>query len=192
MLETERLIIRNFKESDLSDYWEISSNVEARKKAGLTAHTNIEDAKLRLARMVTEEDIYAIVCKENSKVIGEVLVYNYYPLINSPIKFKPETKEIACILSDKYTGKGYMSEALKVIIDYLFKEQKVPQIVFSYLYKNKRSQRLQNKLNFPKAHPTRYLRKWTDGSDSEIMQSCLTIEEYNKIEKRRENGFHAR
>ena len=186
MLETDRLILRKFKESDLEDFLEYTSNKENCEMVGFENYSNLLEAKKGLLMKIRRNESFAIVLKENKKVIGEIEVLDYYPLRNSPIKHENGTKELAFILSEKYWSKGFMAEALNEVTHYLFRKMNVPQIVISYLDKNKRSERVIEKIGFPKSQKSNNLRIWIDGSDSEIMQSSMTCEEYNKKSKRRE------
>jgi len=63
ILETERLILRNFIESDLEDYWEYVQMENVGPRAGWKAYTDKEKAKERLLIESTKSNQFAIVLK---------------------------------------------------------------------------------------------------------------------------------
>lgn len=72
MLETERLILRNFKESDLDDCFEYASMKEVGPMAGWDPYTDKEKAHERLIYESNKPNQFALVLKSNNKVIGSV------------------------------------------------------------------------------------------------------------------------
>ena len=184
--ETKRLIIRNFQKEDLADFFEYISNEKVCTMSGAGVCKTIEKANKELKERIKKEDFFAIADKNTGKVIGEIYITSHYPLLFSPNKFDYRAAEISFMLSEKFWGNGFMTEALEEILKYLFKELKVPQVVYSYLDKNKASERILEKLNFSKAQSSRYTRQWIDGSESLIMESAMSLEDYNKNIKRRD------
>jgi RimJ/RimL family protein N-acetyltransferase len=97
-LETERLILREWQESDAADMFAFckSSNV---MNAGWKIHENIDESLEYIRAAIKYQESWAIVLKENNKPIGVVELsdtnrHNHY-------------KEIEYILSDDYQNKGY-------------------------------------------------------------------------------------
>ena len=67
-LETERLILRAFKESDLADFYEYASVKGVGEMAGWKHHESIEKSAEILERFISEDKTFALVLKENNKV----------------------------------------------------------------------------------------------------------------------------
>lgn len=67
-LETERLILRNFKESDLDDFYEYAKVPGVGENAGWPHHEDIESTKKILKDFIEKDEVYALVLKEKIKL----------------------------------------------------------------------------------------------------------------------------
>ena len=74
-IETERLYLRPFLESDAADVFEYLSKPAANCFSDMKLHS-IEEAKEEMKRRAGETEYYfAIVLKDSNKVIGEIVAY---------------------------------------------------------------------------------------------------------------------
>ena len=108
-IETERLVLRVFTETDYDDLYEFLSQLrdnEFEGYPGITYETGREHLKYR----VNSEEFYAIVLKETGKVIGNI----YYG------KRDFEAREIGYIVNQNFQRKGYALEAITAVIDNAF------------------------------------------------------------------------
>ena len=104
-IETERLVLRIFTETDYDDLYEFLSQLrdnEFEGYPGITYETGREHLKYR----VNSEEFYAIVLKETGKVIGNI----YYG------KRDFEAREIGYIVNQNFQRKGYALEAITAVI----------------------------------------------------------------------------
>ena len=117
-IETNRLILRRMELSDapfIFKNW--ASDEETTKFLDWNAHPS-EKASLKYAEFKVnryQNDFnfdWVIVLKDTHEVIGEIDAVN----VNKVHK----TISIGYVLSRKYWQQGYMTEALKGVIDYLF------------------------------------------------------------------------
>ena len=69
VLQTERLTLRPFLKSDLQDFYEYAKVDGVGEMAGWKHHENIEKTREILDRFISEDKTFAIVYKENGKVI---------------------------------------------------------------------------------------------------------------------------
>lgn len=123
MLETNRLILRPFLESDAEDVFEYLNKPAVNCFACMKLDT-IEDAKKEMRNRVGETEYYfAIVLKESNKVIGEI---DAFPETGEPHQDENSVKDTfspCWMLNADYTGKGYAYEAAHAFFDYLFNEK---------------------------------------------------------------------
>ena len=123
MIETERLILRPFSESDYEDVFEYLNEPMVRCFACMKLNI-LEDAKAETIKKAKETDyLFAIVLKESGKVIGEI---EAHPESSQPDKeenYALDTFSPCWILNPKYHGNGYAYEAAKAFFDYLFYEK---------------------------------------------------------------------
>ena len=146
-IETERLILRPFREDDAADAYEYLRNPTARCFAAMKLHS-LEEAKIAMkARIEKKELCFAIVLRDAEKVIGEIDA--------SPEKAgEPHADENApfdtfspCwMLNPAYHGQGYAYEAAYAFFDYLFRRKGARRIYAYAEEDNLRSQRLCEKL----------------------------------------------
>lgn len=148
VLETERLILREWNIEDLDDFFEYASVPEVGPMAGWSPHENKEKSLEILNRFIEGKRTFAIVYKENHKVIGSLGV-EYYGREESLTEFIPyQGRSIGYVLSKDYWGKGLMPEALKVVIDYLFNTLDYDFLLCGHFDFNNRSRRVQEKCGF--------------------------------------------
>ena len=121
-LETERLILRNWVETDLEDLYEYASVEGVGEMAGWPHHTDIEVTKRILEGFIEKDEVYAIVLKDSQKVIGSLGIHNRAKEEEKDEKIQ---REIGYVLSKDYWGKGLVPEAVKAVIQYAFDEMHV-------------------------------------------------------------------
>ena len=148
VIETERLILRPFKQSDLDDFYEYASVEGVGEMAGWKHHENKEKSQNILDLFINEDKTFAIVLKENNKVIGSLGVEEYGMEQALSEFFDYQGREIGYVLSKDYWGKGLMPEAVKAVIDYLFNVQKLDFLTCGYYEFNNQSKKVQEKCGF--------------------------------------------
>ena len=148
VIETERLLLRAFKETDLSDFYEYAKVDGVGEMAGWPHHENIEESKKILDRFIKNDIVFAIVYKENNKVIGSLGVEEC-GLVDKLIEFEGLLgRELGYVLSKNYWGNGIMPEAVKGVIDYLFNDLNLDYITIGHFSRNNQSRRVIEKCGF--------------------------------------------
>ena len=147
-LETERLILRPFRQEDLQDFYEYASVEGVGEMAGWRHHGSIEESQEILDMFINEDKTFAIVLKENGKVIGSLGVEKY-GMEEALTEFNDYLgREIGYVLSKEHWGKGIMPEAASAIIDYLFGSLDLDFLTCGYYDFNSQSKRVQEKCGF--------------------------------------------
>ena len=148
VLETERLILREFKQSDLYDFYEYASVAGVGEMAGWHHHETIETSQEKLNNFINEKKTFAIVLKQNNKVIGSIGVEKY-GMEDALTEFNGyKGREIGFVLSKDYWGKGIMTEGVKALINYLFNSFDFDFLTCGYYDFNSQSKRVQEKCGF--------------------------------------------
>ena len=130
MIETERLILRPFVESDAADAFEYLHEPTVHCFACMKVNTLEEAAKAVLERAKDGEYYFAIVLKENGKVIGEIDAMPEAPDPSAETAVR-DTFSPCWMLNTYYHGKGYAYEAARTFFDYLF-NQKGARRIYAY------------------------------------------------------------
>ena len=148
VIETKRLILRPFRQSDLRDFNEYASVPGVGEMAGWKHHETIEKTQEILDMFIKEDKTFAIVFKKNNKVIGSLGVEKY-GLEDKLTEFNGYYgREIGYVLSKDYWGKGIMPEAVGAVISYLFNDLNLDFLICGYYDFNNQSKRVQEKCGF--------------------------------------------
>lgn len=139
-LESERLVLRKFEISDAKEICEGYRNQNEflyyanKQKIGVS-----EQAKIFAGFQEKYErlDFYnwAIVLKENSKIIGSV----NFKLIND------DTVRVNYAIDNRFVGSGYMTEALNFVVDFAMDKLKVKRFEGGVAESNVASKRVLEK-----------------------------------------------
>ena len=76
VLETERLMLRNWDYSDLDDFYEYASVEGVGERAGWSHHESKSESLAILKRFIEGKKTFALVLKENQKTIGSLGLEN--------------------------------------------------------------------------------------------------------------------
>jgi len=144
-LNTDRLTLRPWCQSDLEDFYEYASVDGVGQMAGWAPHDSIETSRSILTRFIEGKKTLALV--HNGKVIGSLGIEEYdeerFPELDSL-----KCRELGFVLSKAYWGKGFMPEAVNRVIDYLFAELELDVILCGHFLSNAQSRRVQEKCGF--------------------------------------------
>ena len=148
LIETERLLLRPFEQTDLYEFHEYASVEDVGEMAGWKHHETVEQTQEILDRFIEEKKTFAIVLKENNKVIGSLGVEKY-GMEEALTEFDNyKGREIGYVLSKDYWGRGIMPEAVHAVIDYLFNDLDLDFLICGYYDFNKQSKKVQEKCGF--------------------------------------------
>ena len=147
-IETDRLILRPWRESDLEYLYSYASVPGVGEMAGWKHHETIEKTQEILDLFIKEDKTFAIVFKKNNKVIGSLGVEEY-GLEEKLTEFENYYgREIGYVLSKDYWGKGIMPEAVGAVIHDLFNHLNLDFLICGYYDFNNQSKRVQEKCGF--------------------------------------------
>lgn len=145
VLRTERLILRPWRESDLDDFFEYASVDGVGEMAGWSHHKTKEETQTILTAFISGKKTFAIEC--GCKVIGSLGIEKYDEE-KLPEFSDKSGRELGFVLSKAYWGNGYMAEAVRAVIDYLFGQVGLDFIACGYFTDNPQSKRVQEKCGF--------------------------------------------
>lgn len=146
-LETNRCILRPFKEEDLDDFYAYASVDGVGQMAGWCPHQTKEESKKILNLFIKEKKTLAIVLKENNQVIGSIGIENYNE--EAFLEYKDVLgRELGYVLAKDYWGRGLMPEAVKKVIEYCFSTFHLSFLLCAHFKWNHQSQRVIEKCGF--------------------------------------------
>ena len=152
MMETERLILRKWKERDALSLFEYASDPDVGLIAGWEPHRSVEESLDVIRNVLNGAECYAICEKENGKAIGAIeLRLNGY----TDMTDRDDECELGYWLGKSFWGRGYMPEAAREIIRHGFEDLGMNTIWCGYYKGNRKSKRVQEKLGFVYHHTCR-------------------------------------
>ena len=147
ILETDRLILCTWEITDLDDFFEYASVEGVGEKAGWEHHKS-KDKSLEILKMFIEEKkVFAIVLKENQKVIGSIGIEELSEELDKDLD-NLLGRELGYVLNKDYWNKGIMKEAISKVVDYCFNTLKLNFLMASYFNHNIASKKVLENLNF--------------------------------------------
>lgn len=142
IIETERLILRQYKLEDVNDMVEGLNNLNVTKwLQGAPYPYTIKDAEYFINKSINEKLYnFAIVLKSENKVIGGTQLTN--------IDFHNGTAGGGIWISEKYWGHGYGTEAFGARIKYAFEVLGLRRLENGYFKENEKSHKIQLRFGY--------------------------------------------
>ena len=174
-LNSERLILRNWQESDSSDLYEYAKSELVGPNAGWKPHQNEEESKEIIKMFIKNNDSYAIVLKSENKVIGSIGLHHRKPdeTLNDL-----KQREIGYVLNPNYWGKGFIPEAVNCLLNYGFNELNLDLIWCAHADFNHNSKRVIDKCGFNYKFTKCVKRKLLDNQEVNTLYYNLAKSEY--------------
>lgn len=143
MLETERLILRPWQETDAEECYKYAKDPRVGPMTGWPVHESVENSRQVIRNALMVPETYAIVLKETGLPIGSISLK-----FHSDLAEKDDEAELGYWLGVPYWGQGIMPEAAKELIRHGFENLKLDRIWAGYYEGNEKSKRVQEKLGF--------------------------------------------
>lgn len=142
IIETERLILRQYKLEDVNDVVEGLNNLNVTKwLQGAPYPYTIKDAEYFINKSINEKLYnFAIVLKSENKVIGGTQLTN--------IDLHNGTAGGGIWISEKYWGHGYGPEAFGARIKYAFEVLGLRRLENGYFKENEKSHKMQLRFGY--------------------------------------------
>lgn len=155
ILETERLLLRSWEDSDAEDLFSFASDPAVGNAAGWKPHKSVQESLEIIRTVLGEPETYAVVLKENGRAIGSVgLMIGGKSSLGIP----EDEAELGYWIGVPYWGKGLIPEAAKELIRYGFGKLELKRIWCGYFDGNEKSKRVGEKCGFKFHHTLKNIR----------------------------------
>lgn len=149
ILETDRLVLRPWDESDAESLYEYAKDPAVGPIAGWPTHKSVEESREIIRTVFDGAECYAICEKGSSEAIGAIeLKLNGH----TDMTEKDDECELGYWLGKKFWGRGYMPEAVKELLRRGFEDLGMTTIWCGYYDGNEKSKRVQEKAGFVYHH----------------------------------------
>ncbi len=144
-LETKRLILRRWEESDAQDMYTYAKDPDIGPIAGWPAHQSVEESRYIIKNVFTGEEAYAICLKTDGRAIGAIeLKLNGH----TDMTDKGDECELGYWLGKPFWGQGIMPEAAGEMLRHAFEDIGMTKVWVGYYEGNTKSKRVQEKAGF--------------------------------------------
>ena len=184
ILETERLILRPWDESDAEECFKYASDPRVGPIAGWPVHTSVENSRQVIRDFLSGEETYAVVLQETGLPVGSIAL-----MFKSDLAEKDDEAELGYWIGVPYWGRGLIPEAAREMLRHAFEDLHLERVWCGYYDGNEKSKRVQEKLGF--------VYQWTNesvdvpqlGEKRKGHVNLLTREDWLKEEKNG-SGIH--
>ncbi|GHS94775.1 N-acetyltransferase [Bacteroidia bacterium] len=145
-LQTERMILRPWQDSDAEALYAIASNPEVGLNAGWEPHKSVEHSREMIRTIFSEKEFYAIVLKDTNELVG--CVGFLLGDAKHSKKMGDNDAEAGYWIGVPYWGQGLIPEAMRELIRHGFEDLALDAIWEGYYEGNIRSKRVADKLGF--------------------------------------------
>lgn len=148
--ETERLILRPWKETDAENLYAYASDPEVGPPAGWPPHTSVENSREIIKGVLSRKETYAV-CLRDGKPIGSIGLH-----LNGSTDMtdRDDECELGYWIAKPFWGQGMIPEAARELLRYAFEQLGMRAVWCGYYEGNDKSRKVQEKLGFVYQHKT--------------------------------------
>ena len=144
-METERILLRPWQDSDAETLFKYASDPEVGPHAGWPPHKSVEESLEIIRTVFNAEGMWAVIWKKSGEPMEQreqsdaginsvesrqrstegqpIGCVGYLPASASNLKIAEDQAEVGYWIARPYWGKGICTEALRMVIDYCFNEK---------------------------------------------------------------------
>lgn len=143
ILETKRLLLRPWEESDAEECYRYAKDPAVGPAAGWPVHTSVEDSRQKILKFLSGKEVYALVLKETGLPVGSIGLH-----FHSDLATEADEAELGYWLGVPYWGQGLVPEAAREMLRHAFEDLGLARVWCGYYDGNEKSRRVQEKLGF--------------------------------------------
>ncbi|MCQ2405835.1 MAG: GNAT family N-acetyltransferase [Oscillospiraceae bacterium] len=150
IIETERLILRPWEDTDAESCFCYAKNPNVGPMCGWPPHESVEGSLYTIRNVLSEDETYAVCLKEDNRAIGSIsLIPTSKSHTNSVLM---NELEIGYWIGEPFWGRGLIPEAAVALIRHAIKDCGCTGMWCGYFDGNEKSARCAEKLGFSYHH----------------------------------------
>lgn len=146
MIETERLLLRPWRESDAEAMFRYAADPDIGYAAGWAPHTSAENSLEIIRTVFVAPETYAVVLKATGEPVGSIGIM--FPDGSRSVGMKQGEAEIGYWIGKPYWGQGLIPEAVGALLSRCFDSLKLDAVWCGYYDGNNKSKRVCEKCGF--------------------------------------------
>ena len=145
ILETERLILRPWRDGDAEDLYKYAKDPEVGPPAGWPPHGSVEESRAIIRTVLAQAETYAVCLKADGRPIGSVSLH-----LNghTDLTERDDECELGYWIAKPFWGRGLIPEASREMLRRAFRDLGMSRVWCGYYDGNLKSRRVQEKLGF--------------------------------------------
>lgn len=150
MIETDRLILRPWQETDAEALFRYASDPDIGPIAGWPPHTSVENSREIIRTVFAAPETYAVVLKDTLEPVGccGTMLSNSLHSTDA----QQNEAEIGYWIGKPYWGQGMIPEAVKALLSRCFNDLHLDAVWCGYYEGNTKSKRVCEKCGFKFHH----------------------------------------
>lgn len=149
ILTTERLILRPWEEAYASALFDLARDARIGPMAGWNPHKDAEESLEIIRAVFSAPETYAVCRRVDGALMGCVGLKQGE---NTDLTDSPREGELGYWMGVPYWGRGYMTEAVKALMQHCFRDLGLTKLWCGYYDGNHASRRVQEKCGFRYDH----------------------------------------
>ena len=145
MMETDRIILRPWHESDAETLFKWASDPDVGTRAGWPPHKSVEESLEIIRTLFNNDTTWAIVLKESGEAIGAM---GYGPSCDCDLPAREGEPLIGYWVGKPYWSQGICTEALKLMIEHIKETTDIKSLISGHFIDNPASGRVMEKCGF--------------------------------------------
>lgn len=144
-LETNRLILRPWLESDAEELFKYAKDPRVGPIAGWPVHRSVSESKDIIKDVLSAPNMFAIVLKETNLPIGSIGLMKGK---QSNLDISETEAEVGYWIGVPHWRKGFITEAINKVVEYAFEKLSLEKLWCGYYEGNIKSKGAQEKVGF--------------------------------------------
>ena len=180
MMETERIVLRPWCDSDAEALYKYASDPDVGPRAGWPPHKSVEESMEIIRTMFNNDTTWAIEWKETGEAIGAI---GYGPSCDCNLPAREGEPITGYWIAKPYWNKGICTEALALMIEHIRQTTGIPSLISGHFIDNPASGRVMEKCGFVPTGETCIDETQYQGADRPIRVLRLLLNDKKQITK---------
>ena len=142
IFETDRLILRPWREEDAEALYTYAADPDVGPPAGWPPHTSVENSRVIIRTVLSAPETYAVCLKKTEKPIGSIGLHR------NDLAESEDEYELGYWIGKPFWGQGMIPEASRALLRHAFADLGMSRIWCGYYDGNTKSRRVMDKLGF--------------------------------------------
>ena len=145
MMETERILLRPWRDDDATALFKYASDPDVGPRAGWPPHKSVKESLEIIHTVFLNDTNWAIELKETGEAIGAI---GYLPAPKSELPVREGEPLVGYWVGKPYWNQGICTEALELMLDHIRKTTDIKSLISSHYFDNPASGKVMEKCGF--------------------------------------------